>query len=183
VYVGFDTAFQYHLGPGNWQREGNYMYYVCRSYNFTDGYRYDYTIDYGYYGAIDNNPDTPNKIVGTQRMKKSLTLGYVGTSVLMSSIFDARYNVGYYGSPGRIYYKEWFDSLDVNGIIYHHVVHFQDTENASEMVTISGMGSFAPTTDYYIAKNIGVVKISINDYRFGGLIHKTQNLIRYHVVQ
>ncbi len=174
VYVFYDTAFQYHLGPGNWQKEGDYMQYEFHSHNFTDAYNYDYVIDMGYYG---------NKgIVGPLR-KKLKPGDYVGESFMMSNIFNEHNPLTYYASPGTTYFKRKYDSLNISGINFNNVVYFQDTENASESHYYSGYGLLNPRTDYYIAKNIGLVKIRITDHTQFNLINKMQYLIRYHIVQ
>jgi hypothetical protein len=182
VYVFYDTTFQYHLGPGNWQKEGDYTQYEFHSHNFTDAYNYDYVIDMGYYGSTDNNPDTPNKLVGVQR-KKIKPGDYVGTSYMMSNIFNIQFPIGYYASPGTTYFKFKYDSINISGINFSNVAHFQDTENASESHFYSGYGLLNPRTDYYMAKNIGLVKIRITDHTQFNLINKMQYLIRYHIVQ
>ncbi|MBL7889220.1 MAG: hypothetical protein JNL24_06685 [Bacteroidia bacterium] len=175
VYVFYDTVFQYHLGTGNAQAEGDYMQYEWHSHNFTDEYNYDYKIDYGFYGLA-------SKLVGVERWKFKPG-DYVGNSYMMSNIFDSNYPFGYYGSPGTIYFKEEYDSLNIGGNIIRNVVHFQDTENASENIFFPGYGSLNPRTDYYIAKNIGVVKIRITDHTQFNLINKMQYLARYHIIQ
>jgi hypothetical protein len=174
VYVFYDTTFQYHLGPGNWQLEGDYMQYEFHSHNFTDAYNYDYVIDMGYYGR--------NGIVGPLR-KKFKPGDYVGESFMMSNIFNEHNPLTYYASPGTTYFKSKYDSLNISGINFNNVVYFQDTENASESHYYSGYGLLNPRTDYYIAKNIGLVKIRITDHTQFNLINKMQYLIRYHIVQ
>jgi hypothetical protein len=174
VYVFYDTAFQYHLGPGNWQKEGDYMQYEFHSHNYTDAYNYDYVIDMGYYGK--------KGIVGPQR-KKFKPGDYVGTSFMMSNIFDESCFLTYFGSPGTIYFRHFYDSLDVNGQMFYDVAHFQDTQNASENIYVAWYGSLNPQTDYFIAKNIGLIKIKITDQTQNNLINKSQSIIRYQIVQ
>lgn len=171
VYVFRDTAYLYYQNNGI-QAEGNYMFYTCQFHSYLTDYNYVHSISMGWYSTNINS-------VLVEREKNN---PYVGRSALMSNVFDIRYPHYYWLSPGEIRYKEWFDSLNADGIVYHNVVHFQDTENASENFIVGSIGSINPTTDYFIAKNIGIVKIQINDYRFNQK-HKTQNLIRAHIVQ
>ncbi len=173
VYVFYDTTFQYHLGPGNIQAEGDYMYYSYRANSSIDSFSYYYDIDYGFYSPGTNT-------VGVSR-KKVKPGNYIGTSLLMVNYFKRNYPFGIYSSPGDLFFKTFHDSLQLNNTTYFSVASFEDTKNASESY-MSSFGLINPKTEYSISKNIGVIKIKIIDNQFN-TINKIKYLVRYHIVQ
>lgn len=171
VYVFHDTTYSYYNTGTAGVNAGNYNFYESRAYSYSDTYYYYYKIDMGYYGG--------NKVpVWRDKFKPG---DYVGQSFLMFNSFDPSINLYAYTSPGVITCKGYADSMNILGNVYLNVVHFNDTKNASENIS-TPFGSINPATDFYIAKNIGIVKKHVYDTIFN-TINKTDNLIRYHIVQ
>jgi hypothetical protein len=171
VYVFYDTAYSYYNTGTTGVDAGNYNFYECRMHSYIDTYNYYYKIDMGYYGR-DKVP------VWREKFKPG---DYVGQSFLMFNSFNPSINLYAYTSPGVITCKNYYDSLNVLGNVFLKAVNFNDTKNASENFS-SAFGSINPSTDFYIAKNIGIVKKHIYDTIFN-TINKTEYLIRYHIVQ
>jgi hypothetical protein len=172
VYVFYDTVYSYYHSGNSIVSAGNYNYYECHAHSYTDTYNYYYKIDMGYYGS--------NGVMGTWRIKTKPG-DYVGQTFLMNNYFKNGSKSYPYTSPGIVSYINYFDSINVNGNAFLNVVHFNDTKNASENLS-TPFGSINPSTDFYIAKNIGIVKKHVYDTIFN-TINKTDNLIRYHIVQ
>lgn len=171
VYVFYDTVYSYYTSGNTFVSPGYYDYFECHAHSYTDNYNYYYKIDMGYYGL--------NGLLGVYRVKTKPG-DYVGQSVLMSNRFDPSVPFYAYGSPGVIFFKHYYDTINL-GNDFFKVVHFNDSENASENIS-TPFGSINPATDFYISKNIGTVKRRIYDTVFN-TINKTDNLIRYHIVQ
>jgi hypothetical protein len=172
VYVFYDTVYSYFHSGNSIVSAGNYNYYECHAHSYTDTYNYYYKIDMGYYGST--------KSIGTWRIKTKPG-DYVGQTFLMSNKFIDGEAIAAYTSPGVISYKKSYDSVLIDNLIFNDVVWFNDTKNASENLS-TPFGSINPATDFYIAKNIGIVKKHVYDTIFN-TINKTDNLIRYHIVQ
>lgn len=172
VYVFYDTVYSYYHSGNSIVSAGNYYYYECHAHSYTDTYNYYYKIDMGFYGST--------KSIGTWRIKTKPG-DYVGQTFLMSNKFIDGEAIVAYTSPGVISYRKFYDSMLVNNLIFNNVVWFNDTKNASENLS-TPFGSIDPATDFYIAKNIGIVKKHVYDTIFN-TINKTDILIRYHIVQ
>ncbi len=171
VYVYSDTAYSYYH-PGNTTvSPGNYNYYEFHAYNYSNNYNYYYKIDMGYYGN--------NKVpVWREKFRPG---DYVGQSFLMFNSFDPSISLYAYTSSGVIRFKDYNDSMVMDTKTFYDVTHFSDSQNASENLS-SSFGSINPATDYFISKNIGIVKMHVYDTVFN-TINKVDYLIRYHIVQ
>jgi hypothetical protein len=169
VYVPYDTSYSYYQN-NRVQAAGNYMYYDTRTYSYLDNHYCYLRISMGYYGLSDGH------LVGVERTTN------LGTSYLMSNEFIIGQAIYHPSSPGVITCQGFNDSININGISYNKVVHFHDTKNASELTYTTTYGYCNPTTDFYIAKNIGIVRKRIRDYQFN-TVNRTWNLVRYHINQ
>ena len=167
IYVPFDTSFSYYQN-NNIQAAGNYMYYDTRTYSYLDNHYCYYQISMGNYSIV-------NGYLGVERTS------HTGTDYLMVNEFNNTL-FGYWGSPGVVTYCGSFDTLNVNGIVFNNAVHFHDTNNSTEISYTTTFGYCNPTTDFFIAKHIGIVRKRIRDYQFN-TVNKTWNLIRYHIIQ
>jgi len=159
VFVYFDTVYSYHHKGNPLVKEGDYNFWDCRAHSSFDGYNYYYQIDMGFYGS--------NGVIGTWR-KRTKPTNYVGTTFLMSNIFEEGSYIGAYTSPGGIYCRGFSQHFNMHSTNFYTVVKFEDTKNASE---------FSCRTFFYIGKNIGIVRKEIVDS------NKVWNLIRYKIVQ
>jgi hypothetical protein len=171
MYVYADTSYDYYFSGTPLVAAGNYNYSKFACFSYLDSAIYTYKIDMAYYGG--------NK-VPVWRAKQTQTES--GQSFLMFGDFTPGTTLYAYTSPGAISCVKFYNSLIFNATNFQNVVHFYDTKNASENRYVIPYGSMNPATDYYIAKNVGVVKIRINDNVFN-TIHKTKSLMRYHIIQ
>ncbi len=73
-----------------------------------------------------------------------------------------------YTSYGIVSMHQWYDSLNISNHNYRNVVKFNDTEDNTEDKS---------ETNFYIAKNIGVIRKEILDSA------KVWDLVRYKIVQ
>ncbi len=159
VYVYWDTAYSYYQNNGI-QKEGNYMYYDCRTHSAYYSSNYYYRISLGNY-------DINNGGVGVERNQTGST-GLNGNSYLMGDRFLDGAFLTLYTGEGTTYYKSFYDSLSISGIVYHNTVKFYDTKNTTENRS---------RTNFYMSKNIGITRKEILDS------NKVWNLVRYHIIQ
>jgi hypothetical protein len=159
MYVYSDTSYSYYQNNGI-QKEGNYMYYDCRAHSYYSGYNYYYRISMGYYGT-----STSGNVVGVERTKTNPS---VGSTYLMSNLFADGSFIHLYTSSGIVYFKEKWPTFNVLGNNFSNTVKFFDSKNPSE---------FNSPTNFYIAKNIGIVRSEKLDS------NKVWNIVRYHINQ
>ena len=169
VYVPHDTSYSYYQN-NNIQAAGNYMFYYTLTYSYLESNYCYYRISMGTYSISDGHG------VGVERSNNA------GTTYLMSNEFVNGNVIYHYLSYGETSYQGYYDSITINGIMFPNVAHFHDTKNASETIYTTSHGYIHPATDFYIAKNIGIVKKKIVDTQFN-TVNKTFYLIRYHIIQ
>lgn len=157
VYVYSDTSFKYHQ-TNTVQKDGDYMYYDCRTHSYLTNFNCYYRISMGDYSIStrENSVD------------RTRTNPYVGDTYLMSDRFVDGDQIGLYTSPGTVYFKNKFSNYMVLGNSFQNTVKFYDSTNPSE---------FNSPTNFYIAKNIGIVRFEILDS------NKVWNVIRYSIKQ
>lgn len=160
VFVVFDTNYVYHNNGWGRIKEDNYQFYTISTRSSFDGDEYLYSIDYGFYGS--------NGQVGTWRKRiAGSSSGHSGTTFLMANIFENNAFISPYTSPGTVFYKGLYDTLQIIGLRFPQTVKFYDSENASE--------ENDSKTYFYISKNIGIVRKEILSN------NKVWNLIRFHI--
>ena len=159
VYVYADTSYSYYQNNGI-QATGNYMYYVFKAHSYYDSYNYYYQISEGNYSisTLEN---------GVERIRTK-SGDYVGETYLMSNRFIEGDHIGLYTGTGTTYFKSKYSNLVIESQNYNNVVKFYDSQNASE---------YESPTNFYIAKNIGIVKKEILD------TVRTWALVRYQILQ
>ncbi|MBN8695458.1 MAG: hypothetical protein J0L87_02915 [Bacteroidetes bacterium] len=159
VYVYYDTLYSYYQNNGL-QDEGIYMFYYFSAHSYLDSYDYTYRISMGNYSVVSG-------ATGVERIKRKPT-DYVGDTYLMHNKFVDQTAMGLYTGTGVTYFKRYYDSINIGANMFYSTSKFFDTNNETE---------FHSPTNFYIAKNIGIIRKERADSSI------VWNLIRYHIIQ